>query len=459
MPKRASGKTGSRLSGFGHDVIVVGAGLSGLVAASGLSTAGVSVCVLEARDRVGGRTLSRSLGGDVVDLGAQWVGPTQDRVLALARDLGVATFPQYNRGQRLLYVQGRRHEYRTVPGLGLRGLLETGLSMWRLDRMARKVSRENPAASPRAAEWDSISLQQWMDRSLHTDETRSTLRIATQMIYAAEPADLSLLFFLFYLHSGGGLRRLGEVSDGAQQNRLVGGTQQLSVRLAKPLGEAVRLGEPVGAISQTGEGVRVKTPAGVYKAKRLILAVPPALCDAIEFNPSLPENRRQLHQRMPMGSVIKCVVAYRTAFWRKAGYTGESAMDRGVVRATFDDTSWDGRHPALVAFIVGEEARRLKDSSVEERRKTVLASLEKVFGPQAAKPDDYMDLNWLAEPYSRGCYVGIMPPGVMTSVGTALRQPCGRIHFAGTETATRWMGYLDGAIQAGERAADEVLRA
>ena len=173
--------------------------------------------------------------------------------------------------------------------------------------------------------------------------------------------------------------------------------------------------------------------------------------------PALPAGRAELHSGMPMGSVVKCIVAYERAFWREQGRSGEVVSDGEPIRVVFDDTSHDGRHPALLCFVLGDVARRFGPLPAAERQAQIVAHLVRLFGEAAASPRAYVDKDWVAEPWSGGCFVGVMGPGLMTRAGEALRRPVGRLHFAGTETAVRWCGYLDGAIESGERAAAEVL--
>lgn len=443
-----------------HDAVVIGAGLSGLCAARRLRDAGKSVAVVEARDRVGGRTLSRTLGRDVIDLGGQWIGPTQDRVAALAEQLGVRTFPQHHEGRKVLAVDGAVKTYAgDIPSLPVASLIELQLTIWRLDALARRVPRRAPWLTRDAERLDGMTLEAWKRRHVRTRGARTVLDIATRAIFAAEPAELSFLHFLFYLRSGGGLMRLAQIRDGAQERRFVGGAQQLSERLAEPLGEALTLSSPVRAIEQSEAGVTVHAARGPIEARRAVVALAPALADRIELSPGPGALRDQLLQRMPMGSVIKCIAVYERPFWRERGLSGEAVCDEGPVRLAFDDSAHDGSQHALVAFVLGEAARTWSDRHPDERRAAVLGALARFFGPDAARPLTYVDHDWTKERYSAGCYVGIMPPGVMTTCGPALREPCGRIHWAGTETATEWNGYLDGAIEAGERAADEVVAA
>ncbi len=442
------------------DVVVVGAGLSGLCAARRLREAGASVRVVEARDRVGGRTLSRPLGRDVIDLGGQWIGPTQRRVQRLASELGVATFPQFRDGTKILAVHGSVSTHRgDIPGLPRLTLLEVQTVIWRLDRMMRKVPLEAPWDAPNAIALDALTVEAWKQKHLRTRGARTVLDLAVRSIFAAEPAELSFLHFLFYLRSGGGLMRLARIRDGAQERRFVGGAQQLSEKLAEPLGERLVLSAPVRAIAQREGEVIVYTDEGELRARRAILALPPALADTLELTPQPPPLRDQLLQRMPMGSVIKCIAVYDRPFWREQGLSGEALSDSGPVRLVFDDSAHDGSQAALVAFLLGSAAREHSGRAPEERQAAVLGALVRLFGPEAARPIHYADQDWIAEPYSRGGYVGIMPPGVMTTCARVLREPTGRLHWAGTETAIEHNGYLDGAIEAGERAAAEVLAA
>jgi monoamine oxidase len=439
------------------DVLVVGAGLAGLTAARRISGAGRSVHVLEARERAGGRVCSVPLAGGVVDLGAQWLGPGQDRAHALARELGVAVFPQHHRGRKVACLGDARTTYRgLLPRIPLRALFELALAMQRVDWRARKVPLDAPWTARDAAAWDTQTAGAWLDELARTREARSILEVATQAIFAADADALSLLYFLFYVRSGRGLTALSSIRGGAQQDRLAGGVQQLADRLAAGLSGHVSLNTPVLAVAQDPDGVTVRTAAATLRARLLVLAVPPALARAIDFTPALPEARAALHAEMPMGSVIKCVVAYERPFWREHGYSGEAIFDTGPIRMLFDDCGPDGSHPALVAFAVGGKAKPFGALPEPERRAEVLRVIDRAFGPSPA-PLAYVDRDWSAEPWSAGCYVGLMPPGLMTRAGEALRRPCGRIHFAGTETATRWAGYIDGAIESGERAAAETL--
>ncbi len=438
------------------DVVVVGAGLAGLTAARHLQRAGKRVLVLEAQNRVGGRTLSQHLVGEEVDLGAQWIGPKQEHITRLLHELAIQTFPQHSAGRKVLALGPRVSSYGgTIPTLPPLSLLDLQLAITRLDRMARRVPLERPADAPHAQSWDAMTVEQWLQRHVHTQPAHDVLTAGVRAIFAAEPRELSLLHFLFYLHSGNGLMPLVEIRGGAQQTRILGGAQQIASRLAEPL--KVVLNSPTHAITQHAEGVTVHTQTATYQARRAIVAIPPLLAGKIDYTPTLPQARAALHAQMPMGAVIKCIVAYTRPFWREAGFSGEAVTDGEVVQVLFDDSPHDGSYGALVAFMLGDAARNWSASPVGERAQAVRAELTRLFGAQASTPIAYLDKDWTVEPWSRGCYVGLMPPRLLTQHGEALRAPAGRIHWAGTETATHWNGYMDGAIQSGERAASEIL--
>jgi monoamine oxidase len=440
------------------DVVVVGAGLAGLVTARQLTRSGRSVRVVEARDRVGGRTYDRVLDdGTRVELGGQWIGPTQDRVAALASELGMATFPTYNQGENVLDLAGRQKRYRgTIPMINPVVMADVGQAQARIERLARRVPLDAPWDDPRADVLDGQTVETWIRRNVASRPARDLLRLGVQAVFAAEARDLSLLHFLFYVHAGTSFDALLSTARGAQEQRFLDGPQALSVRIAADLGDAVWLEAPVRRIRQDDHGVAVTTDRGEVAGAYAVVAVPPTLAGRISYDPLLPAARDQLTQRMPMGSVIKVHVRYDEPFWRGDGLTGQATSDRGAVRVTFDNSPPDGATGTLLAFIEGAEARHWSAQDPADRHRVVIADLVRYFGRRAGDYSEIVEQDWSAEEWTRGCYGAHLAPGVWTAYGHALRTPCGRIHWAGTETASVWTGYLDGAVRSGERAASDL---
>ncbi|WP_210435526.1 flavin monoamine oxidase family protein [Saccharopolyspora sp. ASAGF58] len=456
-------------------VVVVGAGLAGLTAARELVAAGCEVLVVEARDRVGGRTVNQAVTapgaspGTIVEVGGQWVGPTQDRVLGLIQQLGLETFKTYDAGDYADYHNGKLTRYGHVfpadpLNLGLNrippsdpvGAAEAAVAIQELDRMAAGVPLDAPWTAHDARTSDGQTFEDWMDHHLVQPGAKSLISLAINAVFSVEPRDVSLLHVLFYIASAGGLDRLLRTSDGAQDSRIIGGSQRISLEMARELGPRVLLNAPVTRIDQDSAGVSVHGDDFSVRAKRCVVTAPPALAARIRYAPLLPGTRDQLTQRMPMGSVIKVQCVYPTPFWRADGLAGQATSDTGLVRTTFDNSPPDASVGVLLGFIEGEQGRHADQMPAAQRRKGVIECFTRYFGERAADPLEYIEKNWLEEEWTRGGYGGVFAPGAWLDFGKALRAPVGHIHWAGTETATIWSGYMDGAVRSGERVAKEV---
>uniref|UniRef100_A0A8C2JG78 Amine oxidase [flavin-containing] n=1 Tax=Cyprinus carpio TaxID=7962 RepID=A0A8C2JG78_CYPCA len=408
----------STMTANAYDVIVIGGGISGLSAAKLLVESGLNPVLLEARNRVGGRTYT---------------------------------------------VQGKSYAFKGPfpPVWNPLAYLDYN-NLWRtMDKMGMEIPKEAPWRAPHAEEWDKMTMHQLFDQICWT---RAAHRFATLFVnvnVTSEPHEVSALWFLWYIKQCGGTMRIFSTTNGGQERKFAGGASQISEAMAKELGDRVKLGRAVYGIDQTGDLVEVKTVnEEIYKAKYVILAIPPGLNLKIHFNPELPPLRNQLIHRVPMGSVIKCMVYYKENFWRKKGYCGSMVIEEeeAPISLTLDDTKPDGSVPAIMGFILARKSRKLAGLTKEERKRRICEIYARVLGSEEAlDPVHYEEKNWCEEEYSGGCYTACFPPGIMTQYGRVLREPVGRLYFAGTETATEWSGYMEGAVQAGERASREIL--
>ncbi len=454
------------------DVIVVGAGFAGLTAARELVRSGRSVIVVEARDRVGGRVWNHELpGGEQSERGGTFVGPTQNRILALAEQVGVGKFDTYATGRNVSVIQGERSEYSDTGPTGTAPpdpqiIPELAALVTQLNEMSKEVPVDAPWAAARAAEWDGQTLETYVRENSRTERFRSLIPVATRPIFGAEARDISLLFTLFYIAASGDERTPGtfernfNTRDGAQMWRLEGGSQAIAFNVAAELGtKRFALSTPVRRIEQDGAGVRVIGDKRTFAGKHVIVAVPPTLAGRIDYAPAMPAERDQLMQRLPQGSLTKVAAAYERPFWREKGLNGTALSTDGLVTATFDDSPPDGAPGVVFGFVGGDNARVYARMSEAERRDRVLGDFATFFGEEARAPIEFFDTQWPDEVWSRGGPVGVHGPGSLLAYGPVLRRPVGRIHWAGTETSTYWNGYMDGAVRSGERAAKEVLGA
>jgi monoamine oxidase len=465
------------------DAIVVGAGLSGLVCATRLRAAGRSVVVLEARDRVGGRLLTGTLAGATIDLGGQWMSVGQPRLAALAASLGVASFPQRRDGQPLFAIDDTNR-------------IASAISRWRAARQIERLAKHPPARDS--------SLGDWLTYNIRRRTAADLLAMHAELVFAMDASSISLLNYLDVFARTGGFSPKGkDLPGGGREHRFVGGAQSIALALASQLGDAIRLCSPVRMIVDDGSSVRVNiggtdgaaAPGAVadvgrahpdvdisrahpgndadvdrahpvadtssvvvrageaeLRARCVVLALPPSLAHKIDVAlPALPPSR--------LGPVVKCFAAYATAFWRDDGLSGEAFRPTGDIRATVGldapPATGDVGPSMLLAFVVGEAAKTWHERDAADRRDLVLSVFIEQFGERAASPLDYCEVDWSSDPWSTGC-VASLPPGTFAPA-SAWRAPHGRIHFAGTESADEWPGYMEGAIEAGERAAAEVL--
>jgi L-amino acid dehydrogenase len=444
------------------DVVIVGAGLSGLTAALRLTQTGRSVVVLEAGDHVGGRMLrEQTSDGAYVDLGGQWVGPTQDRILALADELSVQRFPWYHDGETVFIFNGDRGEFDgnfppfegEPPPLPPAEVEDAEQAWQAVEDLAATVPIEAPWDAPNASQLDSETAETWMDANASGDFARFVIAQNCRIggSGAFEPSQASALHLAW-------TQANAPQSEEPERYLFVGAAGQIPGLIAAQLGDSVTLNAPVWGIEQDGiTGVRVHGRAGVYGGQFAIVAVPPTLAGGIHYDPPLPARRQQLTQRMPMGSLLKVNAIYPYAFWRQSGLSGVGTGDLPVAQFTADSSPPGGSPGILTSFIAGDAAVSAGLVSSKARQEAVLRDFVDFFGDEAAAPIQFIEKNWPSNPRTGGAFTDFMAPGVWTSYGQALRAPIGRLFWAGTETAYRWSGYFDGAVRAGEDAAAAVM--
>lgn len=441
------------------DVVVVGAGLAGLAAARALAAAGRSVKVLEARDRVAGRTHGMFLSNGVpVEMGGQWVGETQDAILALIDELGLETFLSYDVGEGMTILDGQLIRYSDDSfGLPQETAQEVGRLWEEIETLALTVPTASPWETLHADEYDRQTLDSWLSANTTDVDALRFFRFLVPALFSAESPEMSFLHFLFYMRSGNGLTRLATTTGGAQESRVVGGTHQISQRMADQLSDSVVLNAVVRTIHHDADGVRVEYEGGEVVAQRVVVALPPTLAGRLRYVPALPARRDGLTQQFPAGSVIKVQVGYETPFWRERGLNGLFLSMDDAFNVVLDNSPPDASCGVLVGFLEGTHARAAAEMTVADRRDLVVGALVKYLGPAAAEPFDVVELDWCAEEFSRGCYGGRLGAGVWTQYGVALSEPVGRIHWAGSETSPVWNGYMEGAVLSGQRVASEII--
>ncbi|MGB3483321.1 MAG: FAD-dependent oxidoreductase [Mycobacterium sp.] len=445
------------------DVIIVGAGLSGMIAARTLLAAGLRPLVLEADDRVGGRILTEEvLPGVPVEIGAQWIGDTHERMFALAEELGVQTYPQYDEGQTSYELGGtgvlREADFQSRFA---DELTELERVLRHLDELATEVPVEAPWKAPRALEWDAITAGYWYDSQNLSPVARTLLEICTVGILAVPTAEVSFLHLLFTVQTCGVTSELfAESEGGAQTTRFLGGTGEIPRKLAALIEEHLVLSSPVQLIEHTESQVTVHCRGGlVAHGRRVIVAISPTLAGRIMYDPPLPGVRDQLTQRLPNGSSMKAFFIYDEPFWRADGFNGQLISDIGPARMSNDTCIPGDDHGVILMFLEGDQARTYGRLPQDQRQDLLTAELVRHYGAAAAHPVAYVDGEWSNRQWTRGCYNANHGPHVWTTYGAALSAPLGVIHWASTDTATFWSAYMEGAVDAGERAAAEVIDA
>lgn len=436
------------------DVAIIGGGLAGLTAARDLLRAGSqSFVVLEARDRVGGRTYNHDLGNGVIsEAGGQWIGPGQTAIADLARELEVDTFPTYYQGKAAYLMGDATYEEDTTNGAKSNPAI-----VEKLNELARKVPSKAPWKAADAAALDQLSVGQWLVQQGVSNVDKFSFNMSVSLTFGSPPAGMGLLHYLSMINSSDcSLEKLEGFKGGAQETRFVGGSQVLSIKMAQALGDKVSLSSPVRRIvGWNREFVELHTDKGIVRARQVILALNPALCEQITFDPPLPGGRAELQRHWPAHAPMrKTVHVYKRPFWRDKGLNGQIVQVEGPLILSYDNSPPDGSLGVLSAFVRTGQLPRDPKAAQE----TLSAIFAQAIGEEALHPLQFHDHDWgKVDPWSLTC-ISPMPPGFWTKWGEYLTPSVGRLIWSGTETADIWAGSMDGAVRSGHRAALEALQ-
>ena len=440
------------------DVVIVGAGATGLTIATDLEAAGFSTIVIEARDRVGGRLRTETVDGAVLELGGQWVSPDQEALIATLDELGLETFARYRDGESV-YVDATGRATRFTGDL-FPAAPATQFEIERLIALLSALTDEvDPAAPwnhPRAAELDAQSFESWLRQQSDDPEARANVGLFIAEAMITKPSySFSVLQALLMAASAGGFEHLVD-ADFILDRRVIGGLHRVPELLAARLGDRVRLGRPVRRIEYTDDAVVVTADDLVVRARRAVVAVPPNLYGRIDYRPPLPPVRQQMHQHLSLGLVIKVHAVYPTPFWRAAGLSGTAFSPFQVAHEAYDNSGFGEETGTLVAFVAGETADRMLALPAVERRRVILESLASYFGDEARSPSVYFESDWVSEEWTGGAYAASFDLGGLVRWGAALRAPVGPLRFASSDLAAEGYQHVDGAIRIGHDVAAEL---
>jgi putrescine oxidase len=447
------------MSEITRDVVIVGAGAAGLTAANELRKAGLSVAVLEARDRVGGRLLTDVIDGAMLEVGGQWVSPDQDALIETVADLGLETYSRYREGESV-YI-GPDGALTRFTGDIFPVAPETEKIMVdlieRLDAMVAQVDPDRPWESPDADALDRVSFQSWLEQQTDDDEAVQNIALFIAGAMLTKPAHaFSTLQALLMAASAGSFSNLVD-ADFILDKRVVGGLQQVPQLLAERLGDDVFLDQPVRSIAWDDDGVTVVADGMTVRGRRVVIALAPVLYDRISFVPALPRLQHQMHQHLSMGFVIKVHAVYDRPFWREQGLSATAFSPYELVHEAYDNTNHEDPRGTLVGFVSDQHADDLFRLSAEERRERILESLSHYYGPEAKNPVVYYESDWGSEEWTRGAYAASFDLGGLHRYGADLRTPVGPMHFACSDLAGAGYQHVDGAIRMGRLAAGAIV--
>lgn len=435
------------------DVVVIGAGFSGLYAAYNLYKKGLKFTLLEARQRVGGRAYDFDIGfGHRLELGGQYICDEQKLINELLQELNLKTFPAWSRGDNFILLKDQVLKNTLSPAQNFGNEIEEAIK--KLEALLEVVPGATPWTCYESKEWDGITFQSWIVENLRTDVGRQFFRCLVNQAYSTEPEQISLLQMLWFLKTSHGIPPWAV--GGPQANRVLGGTERVATEMAVKVSKSLKFGEKVLGIYQDEEKVEVFTQNHRYQAKSALIAIPPQLINRIDFKPTLNPDLYRAFAAMQSGNAMKVQAIYKKPFWREKGLSGCGLTFDGPQTFTYDNSGPEGLPGVLLGFITASKATYWNQKSIEERRDAVLATWMKVFGEEVLQLEKYIEMDWMWESFTRGAHGCHFPPGVWNELGPALGGDhlprAGRVLFAASDLAKDWVGTLEGALQAGAHA-------
>nr|WP_295923001.1 FAD-dependent oxidoreductase [uncultured Dyadobacter sp.] len=444
------------------EVAIIGAGYSGVAAGKILQQYGRDFVIMEAQGQAGGRVKTHEIAEWLhVEFGAQWIGEMHTEIRKWIEEVNFHTYPTFDSGYHIFQYEGKKSFYKSEddgPDLTLADKLKMLVSSALVDGLAKFIDPNNPAHSPFAKLLDSHSLASFLERLPLAKEKKFLVKQGIETSSAHDSKDISLLHALFEIRASGSLKQIIKVKGGAQELMITEGAQKLLKAISDKFTAKICFNERVYSVSQDTDGVTVRTGNFEVRAKKLIVAISPAVCGKIDFGGSISDKRKELFNKLPMGQPVKCFAIYERPFWRELGFSGQ-IIGKG---SPFFSVSYDcspGTGKGVLLFFVKERfIGEFTEKHPDEKKRLLMEELAKHFGAEAFTMQACEDLAWnpVTQPLTGGGYAACFPPRAWTRFGSILRRPCGHIHWAGTETATEWFAYMEGAIRAGYRAADEV---